>query len=64
MNDETHFINSCGSFCFSADTKKVWSLLQFMENLEKALYNAYEGTASQMTTHGKVKSQNMFFRQV
>ena len=35
-----------------------------MENLEKALYNAYEGTASQMTTHGKVKSQNMFFRQV
>ena len=37
-----------------ADTKRVWMLLQFMENLEKALYNAYEGTAGQITTHGKV----------
>lgn len=37
-----------------ADTKRVWMLLQFMENLEKVLYNAYEGTAGQLTTHGKV----------
>ncbi|XP_067939464.1 serine/threonine-protein kinase SMG1-like [Watersipora subatra] len=43
-----------------ADTKRVWMLLQFMENLEKALYNAYEGAAGQLTTHGKIARS--FFR--
>lgn len=36
-------------------------LLQYLENLEKLMYNAYEGCATALTAPPKVFSSNVYF---